>query len=129
MRRLAKLDEVMEHIDLPDPMFQFCVDTMTGEVTMPDFDPTGQVPTHELLLPTLTEVQIDGWMASFACSHGDERLRGVLLEALRHPAPARRFQEVLSVNPGATRQWEAFAADQRRQIALAWLRSHGVECI
>jgi hypothetical protein len=115
------LDELIELIDLPDRLFQWSLEVATGEVHPGPSDGAQIMP-----LPTLTAEQILHWMAAFAAQATESRIQVLLESALRHPAPERRFREVLSVNPHAQREWEVYFKQQRRAILVDWLESLGL---
>jgi len=124
-KSVVDLEELVKLVELPDPLFQWCLDTETMKVTLPDWGDDGQLPPQQLLLPTLTEDHILGWMTSFTGRNTGKRISGPLGMALKHPMPICRFHEVLSVNPQAQGQWEEYFYDQRLHLVLDWLRAHG----
>lgn len=109
------LDEIVEHIGLPNDLCPFSLDPETGEVTLGS-------PGDPYLLPTLSQAQISGWMIDFCHTFPDPRMQKVLQTALHHLTPSRRFDEVLSVNPAVREAWNRFHREQRRMVLMEWLK-------
>ena len=124
MKPRIDLDELVGLVHLPDRLFLWSLDTVTGEA-LPGPDDSGRV----VPLPQLTEVQILDWMRSFAAQSSETRIQPLLEAALKHPAPNVRFQEVLSVNPQAQKEWMDFFDQKRRAILLDWLSSLGLSLV
>lgn len=122
MKPQIDLDELVELVDLPDPLFRWSLELATGELH------TGADEFGELApLPELTEAQILDWMAAFAAQATEPRMQSLLAAALRYPAPKVRFREVLSVNPQASIEWSNYFDQKRRTIVVDWLTSLGIE--
>lgn len=121
MKPSLDLDELTSHIDFPDPLFQWSLELATGEI-YPGPDENGKI----LPLPVLTELQVLGWMTAFSSSVSESRIQALLAVALKAPAPAVRFREVLGVNPGALEEWLGYYDQRRRAILIAWLETSGL---
>lgn len=67
------------------------------------------------------------WMAEFAASVRDSRLRERLDDALRGRGPFRRFKDVLAEHPAAREEWFTFHGAQVRQAMLEWLAENSIE--
>ncbi|MBI2527310.1 MAG: hypothetical protein HYV93_15155 [Candidatus Rokubacteria bacterium] len=68
-----------------------------------------------------------GWMAEFAATVGDARLRDRLEIALDGPGAFRRFKHALLDSPTERERWFAFRDERLREAAREWLAEHGVE--
>lgn len=115
------LDELVELVTLPDPMFPWGLEIATGELYPGPDDFAELVP-----LPQLTESQILEWMAVFAAQATEPRIQILLTEALKETAPEDRFREILSVNPQASARWSNYFDQKRRAILVDWLNSLGL---
>jgi uncharacterized protein UPF0158 len=68
-----------------------------------------------------------GWMAEFASSVGDTRLRDRLEAALDGRGAFRRFKEVLLDHPTERERWFRFRDERLREAARRWLAEHDIE--
>lgn len=68
-----------------------------------------------------------GWMAEFASSVDDARLRERLEITLDGRGAFRRFRNVLLDHPAERRRWFAFRDERLHAAAREWLDEHGVE--
>ena len=68
-----------------------------------------------------------GWMAEFAGTVGDARLRDLLEVALNGRGAFRRFKDVLHDHPAERERWFAFRDGQVRAAAQEWLAENGID--
>lgn len=68
-----------------------------------------------------------GWMAEFAASVTDPRLRELLEVALRGHGAFRRSKDVLAGYPRERERWFAFRDARVREAMLGWLAEEGIE--
>lgn len=68
-----------------------------------------------------------GWMAEFAASVGDARLRDRLGVALDGHGAFRRFKNVLLDHAAERERWFAFRDERVRGAAREWLAEQGIE--
>jgi hypothetical protein len=68
-----------------------------------------------------------GWMAEFAASVADARLRERLEAALDGRGAFRRFKHVLLDHPDERARWFALRDARLREAARAWLAEQGIE--
>lgn len=67
------------------------------------------------------------WMAEFAGTVGDARLRDRLQVALDGRGAFRRVKNALLDSPAERERWFAFRDDRLRAAAREWLAEHGIE--
>ena len=117
------------------------LDLRTGEVcmvSMNSFGGDGDWPSEEEidagletghLLPVepLGSSVEYGWMAEFAGTVRDARLRDRLDVALDGRGAFRRFKNVLLDFPPERERWFAFRDERLRTVALEWLAEQGIE--
>ncbi len=117
------------------------LDVRTGEVLMipaDHFDDDGDWPSQDeieagrasgrlLRVEPLGSDLEYGWMAAFASSVGDRRLRDRLEAALHGHGVFRRFKRVVQEHPEARQRWLAFCQDRLHQAARDWLAEHEIE--
>lgn len=75
-------------------------------------------------LPSSTEY---GWMAEFAASVRQPRVRDLLDVALDGRGAFRRFKDVLAGYPGERERWLAFRDERMREAIREWLAEHEIE--
>jgi hypothetical protein len=68
-----------------------------------------------------------GWMAEFAASVTNARLRDRLEIALRGRGVFRRFKDVLAGAPGERERWFRFRDERVREAMREWLEDHDIE--
>jgi hypothetical protein len=68
-----------------------------------------------------------GWMAEFAASVTDARLRELLEVALDGRGAFRRFKDVLAGDPTERERWFRFHDAQVREAIREWLEEHDIE--
>ncbi len=68
-----------------------------------------------------------GWMADFAATVGDARLRDRLERALEGRGAFRRFEQALLGAPRERERWFAFRDARLRAAARDWLAEQGIE--
>jgi hypothetical protein len=68
-----------------------------------------------------------GWMAEFAATVGDARLRDKLGIALDGRGAFRRFKNVLVDHPAERERWFAFREERLRAAAREWLAERDIE--
>ncbi|MGH9316937.1 MAG: UPF0158 family protein, partial [Thermoanaerobaculia bacterium] len=68
-----------------------------------------------------------GWMAEFAGTVRDARLRDLLEVALDGRGAFRRFKDVLFDRPAERERWFAFRDGRVREAAREWLAEHDVD--
>ncbi len=118
----------------------YYLDVRTGEVQMvpvdrPDGDDwlsedeidDGLDAGHLIPVEPLGSSVEYGWMAEFAASVGDVRLRDRLEGALDGRGAFRRFKNVLLDAPVERERWFAFRDARVRGAAREWLEEHGIE--
>jgi hypothetical protein len=117
------------------------LDVRSGEVRMVPIDRPGDDddwPSEEELDAGLAEghlIHIEplgssveyGWMAEFASSVGDMRLRDRLEVALDGRGAFRRFKDVLLDHPAERERWFTFRDDRLGEAARRWLAAHDIE--
>jgi hypothetical protein len=67
------------------------------------------------------------WMAEFAESVADARLRTPLESALEGRGGFRRFKNVLAGHPAEREEWFGFRDARVRAAAREWLAEHGIK--
>lgn len=75
-------------------------------------------------LPSSVEYE---WMAEFADSVADPRLRDLLGVALDGRGAFRRFKNVLLDHPEERARWFAFRDGRMREATVEWLEEHEIE--
>jgi hypothetical protein len=151
-----KLDEAMElrrvPVDWDDLELAFTMrsdehasylDLRTGEIRIAQIHPFG----GELEDGVLSEDEVEagladgsllaveplessveyGWMAEFADTLPDARLRQFLQQALGGSRPFRRFKDALADHPRERERWFAFHAARLRDYMREWLADNGIE--
>jgi hypothetical protein len=117
------------------------LDVRTGEVQMVPadrFGAGGDWPSEEEIDAGLEAgylVHIEplgssveyGWMAEFAGTVADARLRDLLEVALDGRGAFRRFKDVLHGHPAERDRWFAFRDARVRAAAREWLAENGIE--
>ena len=117
------------------------LDLRTGEVCMVSMDRfggDGDWPSEEeidagfeagnLLPVEPLESSVEyGWMAEFAGTVRDARLRDRLDVALDGRGAFRRFKNVLLDFPAERERWFAFRDERLRTVAREWLAEEGIE--
>jgi hypothetical protein len=68
-----------------------------------------------------------GWMAEFAATVGDARLRDLLEVALNGRGAFRRFKDALLDYPAEREAWFAFRDEHVRAAAREWLVENGID--
>lgn len=68
-----------------------------------------------------------GWMAEFAATVSDARLRDRLEVALDGPGAFRRFKNVLAGDAAARERWFRFRDERVREAMRGWLEEHDIE--
>jgi hypothetical protein len=68
-----------------------------------------------------------GWMAEFAASVRDARLRDLLEVALDGRGAFRRFKDVLAAYPRERERWFRFHDERVREAMREWLEEHDIE--
>ena len=121
--------------------FTCYLDVRTGEVQMVPFDRLdgdGDWPAEEEIDAALeaghlihieplgSSVEYD-WMAEFASTVGDARLRDLLEVALNGRGAFRRFKDVLHGHPAERERWFAFRDGQVRAAASEWLAENEID--
>jgi hypothetical protein len=76
--------------------------------------------------PLPSSVEYD-WMAEFADTVPDNRLRQALQAALGRSRPFRRFKDALADYPRRREQWFAFRDARVREAMKEWLADNGIE--
>ena len=119
----------------------FYLDVRTGEVQMVPIDRLGEDddwPSEEDLDDALAAghlIPVEplgsrieyGWMAEFAETVGDARLRDRLEVALDGRGAFRRFKNVLLDFPAERERWFAFRDERLHAAAREWLAEQGIE--
>jgi len=97
-----------------------------GELSEEDVDAglAGGHLVHIERLPSSTEF---GWMAEFAASVRDPRLRERLDRALHGRGVFRRFKDELGEHPAELGRWFAFRDARVREAVREWLAENGIE--
>ena len=117
------------------------LDVQTGEVQMVPIDRLGDddagpseaeiddglAEGHLIHVEPLGSSVEYGWMAEFAASVSDDRLRDRLEVALDGRGAFRRFKNVLLDHPAERERWFAHRDERLRAAAREWLAEHGVE--
>ncbi len=117
------------------------LDVRTGEVQMVPahcLDGDGDWPSEEeidaglaaghlLHVEPLGSSVEYGWMAEFASTVGDARLRDLLEVALNGRGAFRRFKDVLHDHPAERERWFAFRDGQVRAAAREWLAENEID--
>ncbi len=70
-------------------------------------------------LPDKDEIDDYAIMESFCESRTDERLRGILCEAIRGRGAFRRFREKIDAH-GIAEDWYSYRAEALKEIAADW---------
>jgi len=121
--------------------WSFYLDVRTGEVQMVPIDRLGEDddwPSEEDLDDALAAghlIPVEplgsrieyGWMAEFAETVGDARLRDRLEVALDGRGAFRRFKNVLLDFPAERERWFAFRDERLHAAAREWLAEQGIE--
>jgi hypothetical protein len=121
--------------------WSFYLDLRTGEVPMVPVDRLGEDddwPSEEDLDDALAGghlIHVEplgsrieyGWMAEFAETVGDARLRDRLDVALDGHGAFRRFKNVLLDFPAERERWFAFQGERLRAAAREWMAVHDIE--
>jgi hypothetical protein len=107
------------------------VDRLDGEDDWPsDDDIDAGLDAGDLLAIEPLGAPVEyGWMAEFASSVGDARLRELLELALSGRGAFRRFKNVLLDFPAERGRWFAVRDAHLRAAAREWLAEQGIEAI
>jgi hypothetical protein len=107
------------------------VDRLDGEDDWPsDEDIDASLDAGHLLAIEALGASVEyGWMAEFASSVGDARLRELLELALSGRGAFRRFKNVLLDFPADRERWFAVRDGHLRAAAREWLTEQGIETI
>lgn len=97
-----------------------------GEMSEEDLD-EGLAEGHLVHIERLPSSLEYGWMAEFAASVDDPRLRERLDRALHGRGAFRRFKDVLGEQPGALERWFAVRDARVREAMLEWLEDNEIE--
>lgn len=104
------------------------IDAFEEEEDLSDEDVDAGVATGDLLtvepLPSSVEY---AWMAEFAASLSDPRLRELLQVALNGRGAFRRFKDVLLDHGPERARWFAFRDERLRDAMREWLADHGLD--
>ena len=114
----VRIDEgwLLMALDSGDGMESWYLDRQTGEVIrLSDFDELEE------------EEEIRESIHDFAASQKDERVRGVLMDALDRRRPFRAFKDALLGLGEVREQWFKYHEDRLREHARDWLRVEGVD--
>jgi hypothetical protein len=105
------------------------VDRLDGEDDWPSDDEidAGLDAGHLLAIEPLGASVEYGWMAEFAASVGDARLRERLELALSGRGAFRRFKNVLLDFPAERERWFAVRDGHLREAARGWLEDQDIE--
>ncbi len=113
------------------------LDLRTGEVRLSPIHSFGGEPEDGVLSEDKVEAGLAveplessveyGWMAEFADTLPDARVRQSLQQALGGSRPFRRFKDALASDPRECEQWFAFQADRLRAAMLEWLSDNDIE--
>ena len=146
----AKLDAILEALEIADDSTSSYFDLETGEVhsiTEEEFslakNPRKDLPAwqHEsvdlacsirqsegkrfLLLPGKFEIHEWEIMARFATTLEDAQIRDNFCGGIRGPGAFRRFKELLTKH-NLWDSWNQFKQAELRQIAAEWCQEHGI---
>jgi Uncharacterised protein family (UPF0158) len=105
------------------------VDRLDDEGTWPSGDEidAGLDAGHLIPVDPLGSSVEYGWMAEFAASVGNARLRDRLEAALGGRGAFRRFKNALLDAPDERTRWFAFRDARLREAAREWLAEQGIE--
>jgi hypothetical protein len=116
------------------------LDARTGEVVMAPVDrfddddwpsdeeiEAGLDAGHLLAIEPLGSSVEYGWMAEFAASVGNARLRERLDSAIAGRGAFRRFKAALLDHPAERERWFAFRDGRLWNVVREWLAEHGIE--
>ena len=105
------------------------VDRLDDEGTWPSEDEVdaGLDAGHLTPIEPLGSSVEYGWMAEFAVSVADVRLRDRLEAALAGRGAFRRFKDALLDAPDERTRWFVFRDARLREAAGEWLAEHGIE--
>jgi hypothetical protein len=78
-----------------------------------------------IALPSAFDIHAYSIMERFCLGIADDRLRDILLEAIRGRGAFQRFKE-LTYREGVREDWYAFRAEVLRQVAADFLESEGI---
>lgn len=137
----VRIDEgwLLMALDSGDGMESWYLDRQTGEVIrLSDFDELEEEEEiresiHDdeedryLAIPSLSSHEGFRIMEDFAASQKDERVRGVLMDALDRRRPFRAFKDALLGLGEVREQWFKYHEDRLREHARDWLRVEGVD--
>jgi hypothetical protein len=108
------------------PLSAFGGDAEDDELT-PDEADEGLAAGHLVRIePIESSVEYD-WMAEFAASVANARLRDRLEHALDGRHPFRRFKDVLAQHPAERERWFRVHDERLREAMRAWLEDHDID--
>lgn len=88
---------------------------------------TGEAEGYLVRIEPLESSVEYGWMAEFAASVTDSRLRDRLEVALDGRGAFRRFKDVLAQHPAERERWFGFRDARVRVVMREWLEDHDIE--
>jgi hypothetical protein len=103
--------------DLPDRVLDSLEDTFAVLLN----------PGRFLRIPERDSAEAFACMRSFAGEIEDGCLKEALIDTLDGKRAFRRFKDVLTVNPGERKRWNAFNARQMRNVIRTWLEALGIK--
>jgi len=127
-------DETLSVLDLRKGKVRHCrrsraADEVENVELSEDEVDTGEAEGYFVRIEPLESSVEYGWMAEFAASATESRLRDRLEVALAGRGAFRRFRDVLAQYPGERERWFAFRDKRVREAVTDWLAEHGIEPI
>lgn len=127
-----RMDDVEPFLDLRTGEVRHCrldrfgQEPEEGELSEEEAD-TGLAEGYLIRVEPFPSSREWGWMAEFAASVSDLRLRERLEAALRGRGAFRRFKDVLAVHPRERERWFAFHHARVREAMVEWLEDNDIE--
>jgi hypothetical protein len=132
MAMTRRMDEVVSFLDLRTGEVRQCRLDRFGreredhEMSEEEAD-AGLAEGHLVRVEPLPASMEWDWMAEFAASVTDPRLRDRLEGARRGRGTFRRFRDALAAHPHERERWFAFHDARVREALLEWLAEAGIE--
>lgn len=128
----SQMDEMTSFLDLRTGKVRWCWRSgfadqrADGDLSEEEAD-DGLAEGHLLRIEPFSSSLEWSWMAQFASSVADVRVRDRLDAALRGRSPFRRFKHVLAAHPRDRGRWFRFHDTRVREAMREWVKEQGIE--
>jgi hypothetical protein len=126
---MMNLEEQKNYLDLGTGQVEMAANDFTGtDVGLSEEEvEAGFSEGYLIRIEPLSSSVEYGWMADFAETVADRRLREILALAPNGRGAFRRFKDILSEYPAERERWFAFRDERLRREIKEWLADHDIE--